>query len=169
LSANRLAPKSFKVSGHFRSGDGSERSAATKGGLVLPPAVAEPAAAAPDLFDEPRSFPSQPRNNEKAEPAASLILGPPLGYAIAVTSLGVLFRFPAALLFVLPFVGIGLFLATRSSHARPFAFTLFASGVAAQATSIFITPFTWPLRLGFFVALFGGVGAIIRSQVSDLS
>lgn len=91
-----------------------------------------------------------------------------LAYVVGVTALGMLFKFPMAAQFMLPFAGVGLAIATRYPLTRVLAWILFSSAIATQATSIFVTPFTWPLRLGFFAALFGAFGALFRSQTNDL-
>jgi hypothetical protein len=43
------------------------------------------------------------------------------------------------------------------------------SALCAQATSIFITPFTWPMRFGFFFAFLGALVSFYGAQTKDLS
>jgi hypothetical protein len=167
LSTELREPKGFWV-GEERQIDGMTVRLAANADSASALAGTGAPAAPPDLFDAPPSSSTVPEDGDGGTPTAPLPFGRLIGYAGVVTALGFLFRFPTTLLFLLPFVGVGLSLAMRSPHARPFAYVVFASGFAAQVTSIFITPFTWMMRFGFFFALLGALGAIIRSQLKQL-
>jgi hypothetical protein len=124
--------------------------------------------AAHDLFDQPPRLAGRADQEAEQEQRPSLGLQRLILYPVVVTGLGLLFKFPATALFLLPFIGIALAVVSRSAHARPIALVASSSAFATQATSIFITPFTWPARFAFFVALFGGFGALAHSQLKHL-
>jgi hypothetical protein len=44
-----------------------------------------------------------------------------------------------------------------------------ASAISAQATSLFVSPFNWPLRFGFFFVLLFAIVLFYGSQTKDLS
>jgi hypothetical protein len=157
------------VSDGFANDDDRRRAPRVDTELDPPSAAAYEVAAPPDLFDGVRLSSARTDDQADTDRRAGYGLGRLVAYAAFVTGLGILFRFPTTLLFLMPFAGVALAVVTRSASARPFAFTLFTAAFAAQVTSIFITPFTWPLRFGFFVALFGGFGALTRTQLRDLS
>jgi hypothetical protein len=124
------------------------------------------------------TMPAQSNDRQLTEPSVSRAVSSnqqqPLGIArllvgIALASgLGVLFRFPVTALFLLPFVGVALAVAWRWMIARTVSLVIFASGFMVQATSIFVTPFTWPLRFVFFLALIGGFVLMISWQTKEL-
>jgi hypothetical protein len=82
--------------------------------------------------------------------------------------LGAFFRFPATALFLLPFIGVALAVAWGWTIARTVSLVIFASGFMSQATSIFVIPFTWPLRFVFFLALVGAFVMMIGWQTKEL-
>jgi len=89
--------------------------------------------------------------------------------AFAGIGLAVLFRFPFVALVAAPLAGVGVaLLAGRWPRSGSVATTLAASAFLAQATSIFVTPFTWPLRFGFFVTLLGVLVFFLPSPAREL-
>ncbi|HJX48405.1 MAG TPA: hypothetical protein VJ375_11190 [Gaiellaceae bacterium] len=89
--------------------------------------------------------------------------------AFAGIGLAVLFRFPFVALVAAPLAGVGMaLLAGRWLRSGSVATTLAASAFLAQATSIFVTPFTWPLRFGFFVTLLGVLVFFLPSPAREL-
>lgn len=82
---------------------------------------------------------------------------------------GILLRFPAWMLIgFLCAVVIGEALAEWSRICRLYWAGLVAA-LCAQATSIFVTPFTWPMRFGFFFAFLAAVVFFYGTQTNDLS
>jgi uncharacterized membrane protein YeaQ/YmgE (transglycosylase-associated protein family) len=53
----------------------------------------------------------------------------------------------------------------RGAHV---AATVFAAGFLTQATSIFVTPYTWWLRFAFFLTLIGAYVVLIVWQTREL-
>jgi hypothetical protein len=88
--------------------------------------------------------------------------------AVAALGLGFIFRFPAAVMFVLPLGGVAVVVAARWRWGRHIAVAFFVSAFLAQATSIFVTPFTWSLRFIFFLALVGSFLLLIVWQTREL-
>jgi hypothetical protein len=92
-----------------------------------------------------------------------------VAYAVvAALSLGFLFRFPTPVMFVLPFGGMAVVVAAKWRWGRHIAVTLFLSAFLAQATSIFVTPFTWWLRFIFFLTLVGSLLLLVVWQTKEL-
>ena len=132
-------------------------------------------APADDLFSQPPGT---------APPTPALILTPPVrlvrarrtvrpakiwSAAFAGIGLAVLFRFPFVALVAAPLAGVGVaLLAGRWPRSGSVATTLAASAFLAQATSIFVTPFTWPLRFGFFVTLLSVLVFFLPSPAREL-
>ena len=91
------------------------------------------------------------------------------GAALTAVALGLVFRFPLPVLLILSVAGAAVVVAAarwrRGAHV---AATIFAAGFLAQATSIFITPFTWWLRFGFFGTLIGAYVLLIVWQTREL-
>lgn len=82
---------------------------------------------------------------------------------------GILLRFPGWMtLGSLCAVVIGEAFAEWPRISRVYWASLVAA-LCAQATSIFVTPFTWPMRFGFFFALLGAVVCFYGAQTKDLS
>jgi len=125
-----------------------------------------------------------PRDIFDGDPALPLVAGAPddepaassgeigafrlLASAGGALLLGWLFRFPPALLFALPFAGLAVGVVGRRRALRGPTIALLGAAFMAQATSIFVTPFTWPLRFVFFLSLIGGLGLMIRWQMKGL-
>jgi hypothetical protein len=104
-----------------------------------------------ELLPFGQATPPRPLPPRRALSPARAIAG-----AITAVLLGLLFRFPVPVLFVLAVSGAGVVVvATRWPRAAPWVATLFAAGFLAQLTSIFITPYTWWLRFAFFAVLIG--------------
>jgi hypothetical protein len=130
---------------------------------------------ADDLFDHTPS---------PAPPAPPLILSPPVRLvaarktvrpakiglaAFSGVALALLFRFPFLALVAATLAGAGVaLLSGRSPRSGSVATTLAASAFLAQATSIFVTPFTWPLRFGFFAILLGALLFFLPSPARDI-
>jgi hypothetical protein len=106
------------------------------------------------------------------EPAAPLrrTIRPPMVWAAAISSclVAVLFRFPPVVLIAAPLVGVGVALAWRWRWGVSVAMTVAVSAFLAQATSIFVTPFTWPLRFGFFLVLVATLMLLLAWQPKEL-
>jgi hypothetical protein len=107
-------------------------------------------AAAPDLFDLAPARPQRDADEVSSLPWLRLILIGSVSLAIAW-----LFRFP-------PWALMGLSAAALLSQTlrhrrllRRFAWTAVTAAFAAQLTDVFVSPFTWLLRFGFFAILFG--------------
>ena len=80
-----------------------------------------------------------------------------------------LFRFPTfGLPALLSAAVAGEFVSPWRWISRLYGTTL-AAAISAQATSLFVTPFTWPLRFGFFFTLFGVGVLVYAAQMDDLS
>lgn len=89
--------------------------------------------------------------------------------ALTAVALGLSFRFPLPVLLVLSVAGAAVVAAaSRWRRGAHIAATIFAAGFLAQATSIFITPFTWWLRFGFFGTLIGAYVLLIVWQTREL-
>ena len=136
---------------------------------------ADSIAPANDLFDAAAS----PATTE-----APLILTPPVRVvparnpirpariclaAVSGIALAVLFRFPILALVAAPLAGVAVALcAGRWPRSGSAAATLATSAFLAQATSIFVTPFTWLLRFGFFGVLLGTLVSLLPSPTREL-
>jgi hypothetical protein len=91
------------------------------------------------------------------------------GAALTAVALGLVFRFPLPVLLILAVAGAAVVVAASSwRRGAHVAATIFAAGFLAQATSIFITPFTWWLRFGFFGTLIGAYVLLIVWQTREL-
>ncbi|HEY5058172.1 MAG TPA: hypothetical protein VII51_04060 [Gaiellaceae bacterium] len=87
---------------------------------------------------------------------------------IAAVALGLVFHFPLAAMLLLPFAGLAAAVASHWRGGTPIALTLFLSGFLAEVTSIFVTPFTWWMRFGFFLTLIGAYVLFITRQARHL-
>jgi hypothetical protein len=128
-----------------------------------------------DLFDHATSA---------DQPAALLVLIPPIRVVpsrdsirpakiwFAVTAgiaLALIFRLPLVALVAAPLAGVAVaLLAWRWPQSRSVAATLVAAAFLAQVTSIFVSPFTWPLRFGFFAVLLGALVLFLPSPAREL-
>jgi hypothetical protein len=89
--------------------------------------------------------------------------------AFSGVALALLFRFPFLALVAAPLAAVGVaLLAGRWPRSGSVVTTLAASAFLAQATSIFVTPFTWPLRFGFFAILIGALVFFLPSPAREL-
>jgi uncharacterized membrane protein len=89
--------------------------------------------------------------------------------ALTAVAFGLIFRFPLPVLLVLAVAGAAVVgAASRWRRGAHVAATVFAAGFLAQATSIFVTPFTWWLRFGFFGTLIGAYVLLIVWQTREL-
>ena len=106
--------------------------------------------------------PSEPRSRRISPQRAACA-------ALIAVALGLVFRFPVPVLILLALAGAAVVVAAarwrRGAHV---AATVFAAGFLTQATSIFVTPFTWWLRFAFFLALFGAYVVLIVWQTREL-
>jgi hypothetical protein len=108
----------------------------------------------------------QVESRASAEPW-KLSLGRACARAFALAVPAVLFRFP--LWCVLLAVGAavaGELIAWRPVRRCYWAVVLSAG--LAEITSIFVSPFTWPLRFGFFLVLLGAGVYLYGTQTNDL-
>jgi hypothetical protein len=119
-----------------------------------------------------------------APPAPPLILIPPVRLvstrkavrpakiwlaAFSGLALAILFRFPFLALVAAPLAGVGVaLLAGCWPRSGSVVTTLAASAFLARATSIFVTPFTWPLRFGFFGILIGALVFFLPAPAREL-
>jgi hypothetical protein len=87
---------------------------------------------------------------------------------IVAVALGLVFRFPLPALVLLPFGGLAVVMARRWRWGAHVASTLFLSAFLAQATSIFITPFSWWMRFLFVLALAGSPLLLFVWQTKEL-
>lgn len=120
------------------------------------------------------SFSPLMKLGQAAPPARPSVVRPKLAprnaacAVIAALILGIVFRFPLPAMLVLPFAGLAVVAATRwrwGAHAAP---TLFLSAFLTQATSIFVTPFTWWMRFLFFLTLAGSCLLLLVWQTKEL-
>jgi hypothetical protein len=89
--------------------------------------------------------------------------------ALAAVALGLVFKFSVPVLLTLAVAGAAVvYCAARWRRGGHVAATIFAAGFLAQLTSIFIGPFTWWLRFGFFGALVGAFVLLAVWQAKDL-
>lgn len=112
----------------------------------------------------------QPALPEHAAPPAHRPLNPAhvVAAVIAAVVLGFLFHFPLGAMVLLPFAGLVAAVASHWRGGAPIALTVFASGFLAQVTSMFVTPFTRPMRFGFFLILIGAYILFIARQARHL-
>jgi hypothetical protein len=89
-------------------------------------------------------------------------------YVLGSAAVGFILRFPMPLFLLLPFAGLGCAVATKSAPLGVCARVALAAGVLAQATSIFVTPFSWWLRFAFFAVLIGAIVAMSAWQIRDV-
>jgi hypothetical protein len=87
---------------------------------------------------------------------------------VAAVVLGFAFHFPLEAMVLLPFAGLVAAVASHWRGGAPIALTVFVSGFLAQVTSMFVTPFTWPMRFGFFLILIGAYVLFIARQARHL-
>ena len=111
---------------------------------------------------------AQPRAGREPRAIRRITPGRAALYVGVTTGLGILFRFPTPAMLILPFAGLGLVVLARRRRGGAVASIVFASGFLAQMTSIFVTPFTWPMRFGFFAALIGALVAMIAWQLRGI-
>jgi hypothetical protein len=83
---------------------------------------------------------------------------------LGVASLALSFQPWWAAVFVA--AGVAGELLPRRRPLRLLYWTAVLAAFCAEATSLFVTPFTWPLRLGFFFVLVGAV-AVFWAQQTD--
>ena len=123
-----------------------------------------------DIFDRDPALPLAARapGDEPAASTGEIGAFRLLASAGGTLLLGWLFRFPPASLFALPFAGLAVGVVGRRRALRGPTIALLGSAFMAQATSIFVTSFTWPLRFVFFLSLIGGLGLMIRWQMKGL-
>jgi hypothetical protein len=135
---------------------------------------------APDLFDAlpgtgvveppPGSAASWKRGQTSAPaPPLGTLLGRIAARGLILGVVGALLRFPfwITMAMVCAVVTASLFAQWRRVSRLYWAVLL--AVVAAQATSLFVTPFTWPLRFIFFFVLVGAGVFFYGTQTNDLS
>lgn len=96
------------------------------------------------------------------------------GARLAATALGsvllcLVFRFPAVLVAAFGLGAVAVVLAGRVRRGTPISAVAYAAAFLAQATSIFVTPFAWPLRFAFFALLLGALTALAAWQLRDVA
>jgi hypothetical protein len=107
-------------------------------------------------------------SRRQREPRGRLSVTRVGSYVVGCAAIGILLRVPMPLFWLLPFAGLGCAVATKSAPLGVSARVALASGVLAQATAIFVTPFSWWLRFAFFAVLIGAVAAMSAWQVRDV-
>jgi hypothetical protein len=136
--------------------------------------MSDSAAPAPDLFDEPPLYqptsqvdrvgailPITPtRTVDEVDGSGALRWWPASTATALVTAVGFISHFP-----IWAVAGLALFMgAMRLWPLPPLAnrawMVAAASFFFAQATSIFVTPFTWPMRFGFCAVLLCGLSLV---------
>jgi hypothetical protein len=136
---------------------------------------------APDLFDlAPTKGPARysapvgsvaaPRSQAARSPAQPQSLGFArlAGRAGALGVGGLLFGFPLWLTTAFACAGVIGELFAQWRRIRRFFWTSVLAAFCAQSTSLFISPFTWPLRFGFFFVLIGVVVVFWAQQTDGL-
>jgi hypothetical protein len=113
------------------------------------------------LGQAPQAEPARPARREVT--LARAVVG-----VVVAVALGAVFRFPVHVLLVLSVAGFGVVIARRWRWGGLAGSTAFAAGFLAQATSIFVTPFTWWMRFTFFAVMLGALVLLIVWQTRDL-
>jgi hypothetical protein len=129
-----------------------------------------------DLFDQPPLL--QPPSRIALGQAARRAPDPPyrrevrmrivLGAAISSVVIALVLRFPPVAVVASALIGAGVTVAWRWRWGVTIAIAPATAAFLAQATSIFVTPFTWPLRFGFFLVLLGSLVSLIAWQTKEL-
>lgn len=99
---------------------------------------------------------------------ATLNLGRAAVRAAALSAPAMLLRFPLWIVFAA--VGaavVGELLSGWRAVSRAY-WAVVVAAVLAEATSIFVSPFSWPLRFGFFLTLLGTAVCLYGTQTNDL-
>jgi uncharacterized membrane protein YczE len=104
-------------------------------------------------------------------------LAPPLGTLLSriaargliVGTVSALFRFPLWMTMAMICAVVPAELFAQWRGLSRVYWTVVLAVVAAQATSLFVTPFTWPLRFIFFFVLVGAGVFFYGTQTNDLS
>lgn len=127
---------------------------------------------AADLFDLPplARVPKRPLTPTRAVlPQHGLQLARLVTRGLLLTAVGAVLRFPFWLTasFVAAAV-VGELVAQWQKLSRLY-WTALLSAVCAEATSPFISPFTWPMRSAFFFALIGAAVFFYGTQTNDLA
>jgi hypothetical protein len=125
----------------------------------------------PDIFDLP---PPEPRLTE--QPAASSSAArrtSPRGHGVvgaasALLLASIVFRFPIPL--CLGFGAAGVVCQSARPHNWLYRslWAVILAAFGAQVTSIFVTPFTFPLRFVFFFVLIGLLVGYVGSQLDEM-
>ena len=133
---------------------------------------------APDLFDLPSSRSLAPFTAPPGAFApARAVSGPQerpgldlgkLGLRAVVLGVAALaLSFPVWWTAAFAGAGVAGELLPRRRTFRRLFWTAVLAAFCAQATSLFVTPFTWPLRAGFFFVLVGAVVVLWAQQIDD--
>jgi hypothetical protein len=99
----------------------------------------------------------------------------PLRYRPALIAAGValtlsiwLFHFQVVMSGALSLGTFACVLASKWGRIALWASVALGAAFLAQATSVFVTPFTWGMRFGFFAALLGGLAGMTAAQIRGL-
>jgi hypothetical protein len=134
---------------------------------------------APDLFDSPPvNGAVEPRPGSAASwKHQASALAPPLGTLLSrlaargliLGTLCALLRFPLWMTMAMICALVTAELLAQWQRVSRVYWTVLLAVVAAQATSLFATPFTWPMRFTFFFVLVGAGVFFYGTQTNDLS
>jgi hypothetical protein len=136
--------------------------------------------AAPDLFDSPPvtcAVEPPPGSAASWKRRQTSTLTPPLGtllWRIAARGLNLgavcaLLRIPLWMTMAMVCAVVTAELFAQWRRVSRVYWTVLLAVVAAQATSLFVTPFTWPMRFIFFFVLVGAGVFFYGTQTNDLS
>jgi hypothetical protein len=136
--------------------------------------------AAPDLFDSPPGAgavepPPDSAASWKRQQASAFT--PPLGTLLSrvaargliVGAVCALLRFPLWMTMAMICAVVTAELLAQWQHICRVYWTVLLAVFASQATSLFVTPFTWPMRFIFFFVLVGAGVFFYGTQTNDLS
>lgn len=117
----------------------------------------------PPQFTEPQSSPLSATAQPKGLLTPSVV-----GVASVLLVAALLFRFPVPICIGFAAAGAICQLARHHNWLYRFLWTVILAAFSAEMTSIFITPFTFPLRFIFFFVLIGLLVAYIGSQLDTM-
>jgi hypothetical protein len=135
---------------------------------------------APDLFDPlPGTGAVEPGPGSAAawKRRRTSALAPPLGtllwriaaHGLILGAVGALLRFPLWMTMAMICAVVTAELFAPCRRVSRVYWTVLLAVFASQATSLFVTPFTWPMRFIFFFVLVGAGIFFYGTQTNDLS
>jgi hypothetical protein len=113
--------------------------------------------------DSRKTLPATPSIKKRRSPVGRAAVG-----AVFAVVASLVFRFGIGISLLL---GAGAFVCLCSSRWPRVALrgaVVLCAAFLAEATSVFISPFTWWMRFGFFAALVGTLALLTESQLRDL-